>query len=292
MDYLFFDIESTGLSTDNDRIVQLAITVVAQDGTVKLSKSKMYNPLIPITKTAEETHGISDEMVKDCPRFKDDALKLKNIFENKIIVGYNIMRFDVPMLLAEFQRYKVDVVLTNKFVDCLNIEKKLNSNTLSKTYQRYTGKKLEGAHDALADVLATVEILKHQRAEILSTIEEPYDEQAAIDGSIESMLYEMSGTNDIVDLYGKFGRDKEGYLFFKFGKQKDHRIIDEPSYASWMLSSEFPTQVKDMIRAEQTKHATKKVETHTPMNLSMGNAKSNYSFKNKQISAPDDDLPF
>lgn len=255
MERLIFDIESTGLSTETDRIVQLAIMVIGEDGKVILDKAKLYNPTISISDMATKTHGIKDKDVKDAPLFSSDAKKLKKLFENKIIIGYNIMRFDIPMLLAEFRRAKVDVDLSGKFIDVLNIEKKLNSNRLEDAYFRYTGNKLTGGHDAGNDVRATKRVLEGQESKIIDGIEEQYRDQAQEDGSLEQMLYEFSGTKDMVDIYNKLKRDKDGYLIFNFGKNKDRRIIDEKQYASWMLDSDFPTQVKSLIREEQTKHA-------------------------------------
>lgn len=255
MDKLFFDIESTGLSTETDRIVQLAIMVVSETGEILVDKSKMYNPKIPISKTAHDAHGISDSDVKDCPTFASDAKKLKKLFEDKIIVGYNIMRFDIPMLLAEFARAKVELDLSGKFIDILNVEKKLNSNKLADAYFRYTGNKLTGAHDAMNDVRATKTIWEGQADKIIQGIEEQYQEQAAEDGSLDEMFYELSGTKEMVDIYNKLKRDKDGYLIFNFGKHKDKRIIDEKQYAGWILDNDFPSQVKNLIREEQTRNA-------------------------------------
>ena len=305
MDKLFFDIESTGLSTETDRIVQLAIMVVSKDGTVLVDKAKLYNPTIPISKTAFDAHGISDKDVKDAPLFSSDAKKLKKMFENKIIIGYNIMRFDVPMLLAEFARAKVDVDFSGKFIDVLNIEKKLNSNRLEDAYFRYTGNKLTGAHDAGNDVRATKVIFEGQGGKILDTIEEQYQEQAQSDGSLEKMFYEFSGTDQMVDIYNKLKRDKDGYLIFNFGKNKDRRIIDEKQYAGWILDNDFPTQVKNLIREEQTRTALgkkpilPKISDEEAKGLIFGLPKVKFGGKEKgwvpvavNDHLPNDDLPF
>lgn len=256
MERLIFDIESTGLSTETDRIVQLAIMVINEKGEVILDKAKLYNPTIPISDMASKTHGIKDKDVKNAPKFSEDAKKLKKMFENKIIIGYNIMRFDIPMLLAEFRRAKVEVDLSGKFIDVLNIEKKLNSNRLEDAYLRYTGNKLSGGHDAGNDVRATKAVLDGQEEKIsLQITGQITDEEIPDDEILEDTLYELSGTKDMVDIYNKLKRDKEGYLIFNFGKHLNKRIIDEKQYAGWMLDNEFPTQVKALIREEQTKHA-------------------------------------
>lgn len=284
MDILFFDIESTGLSTENDRIVQLAIKVVTETGEVKVNKSKLYNPGISISETAFQTHGISDTDVADAPSFKEDARKLAKLFEDKVIVGYNIMRFDLPMIMAEFLRYGVEPKLSGKYLDVLNIEKKLNSNRLEDAYYRYTGKKLEGGHDAMKDVEAT-ELVFNCQAKIVNDRVDMQDTD----------LFDLSGTKDMIDLTNKLKKDDRGYLIFNFGKAKGKRIIDDASYAKWILNENFPEQVKDMIRAEQTKHALGKkpqVTEKEAKQLMFGLPKKQYSIESKNWEPLTDDLPF
>ena len=74
---VFFDLETTSAEKDSCRIVELAIKQIDDNGKVLISKSKRYNPGVKITPAATEAHGITDEMVKDCPPFSDDAKKLR-----------------------------------------------------------------------------------------------------------------------------------------------------------------------------------------------------------------------
>jgi len=220
-----FDVESTGLSPSNDRIVQLGIKIISPVGKVLLNKSKLYNPGIPISEAAYKTHGISNESVKNEIPFKQDASKLKKIFENKIIAGYNILRFDLPLLAAEFERCGISIDFGTDIIDVLKIERKINDNTLSSVYKRYTGKELDGSHDASNDLNATFEILQHQ----INNFD--------LD---EDKLYELSGSKDMLDYSGKLSRDAEGFLIFNFGKKcMGKRVIDNKDYASWVLSEEL-----------------------------------------------------
>jgi DNA polymerase-3 subunit epsilon len=293
MDTLVFDIESTGPNASKDRIVQLAILVVSEDKEVLLKKSKKYNPGIPITKEATAIHGITDEDVQDCDSFKDDAKKLKKIFENKIIVTYNGLRFDIPMLMAEFERAKVSVELSGKFIDVMKVETKLAPRDLSSVYKKYTGKTLNGAHDALADVMATSTIYDAHYSILWDRVE--HADGCGADVSVHNYdfideLMELSGSKNIVDYSGKLKRDDQGYLIFTFGKNKDHRAIDEKEYCSWILNSDFPTQMKNLIREEISNHTIKKTsptkETYYP---SKGNPLQKI-LHNKM--AENGDLPF
>jgi len=278
MEKLIFDIESTGLDPQNDRIVQLAIMVIDEEGNVKVNKSKLYNPEIPISKSAQETHGISDKHVKDAPTFDEDAKKLKKLFEGKILIGYNLLRFDLPMLMAEFARAEVDVTFSGKYIDILLVEKKLNSNKLEDVYYRYTGEEMVDAHDALADINATRVVMEGQMKKVMreAELEDPLAENA----DPLDLMYELSGTKDLVDITNKLKRDDKGYLIFNFGKSMNKRVIDDVNYANWILKENFPAQVKDLIRAELTKDSLPKKEQ--PQGFRHG-------FKPITV---DDDLPF
>jgi DNA polymerase-3 subunit epsilon len=238
MQKLFFDIETTGSDATKDRIVELAIRIVDEEGNVVVNKAKRYNPGIPIQKSATEVHGISSADVEHCPSFKEDAKKLKKMFEDKIIITYNGLRFDIPILMSEFERAGVDVELSGSFIDVLKVERKLAPHTLSATYKKYTGQDLEDAHEALSDVTATETVMSHQIANFNLS---------------EDDLIEMTDTSGMADYYGKLRYDDKGFLVFNFGKNKNLRVVDEKNYAAWMLDTNFPSQVKKLIREEQTK---------------------------------------
>lgn len=259
MDILFFDLETTGPDTSKDRIVELGIKIVKPDGTVVLNKAKRYNPGIPISAEATKVHGIKYGDIKDCPDFKSDAKKLAKLFADKIIAGYNIMVFDIPMLLNEFDRAGVELELAGKYIDSFRIEQKLSSKSLSNVYKQYTGKDLDGAHGAEADLNATDEVLQHQ-IEKIKTLAIPLKED------MFDNLYELSGTVGLVDFYGKFRRDEEGYLVYKFGKHKDVRVVDEMGYADWMLkcTPPFPSQIRALLKEEKAKLTQNAFKRTTP----------------------------
>lgn len=289
MQTLFFDCESTGLKTDTDRIIQLAILILDEEGKTLLSKAKYYNPEgTPISKEAQDTHGITEAMLRDAPKFKDDAKALKKLFEGRIIAGYNIMRFDTQILIAEFQRCGIDINFSGKFIDCLNIEKKLNSNKLADAYRRYTGKDIDNAHDALSDIKATAEVFNYQLRE-LSRI----SENTQGSPPVEDMIYEFSDTNDLLDLTGKLKKDDQGYVIFNFGKSKGKRVIDDNSYACWILNNpSFSPHIKKIIREEQTRNLTKPQEAPIiPMNTQIILKRKPSGFY-QPIETENDELPF
>ncbi len=242
MDKLIFDTETTSADKEHCRIVQLAIRLVDENGTVLVNKSKLYNPGVGISPEATKVHGITMEMVKDAPTFKSDAKKLKALFEGKTLVGYNIIVFDIPVLLNEFERAGVDIDLSGDVIDVMKLETALNPRTLGAVYKRYAGKDFENAHDALADVMATEQVLDFQMKKIKK------DKLVA-----EELIKQAGIPEGSADYYGKLKIDSEGFLIFNFGKEKNNRIIDKPEYANWILNNSFPTQIKKLIQDEQKK---------------------------------------
>ena len=150
-----FDIESTGVVPQRDRIVEIAVLKVMPDGTTR-NTVRRINPQMPIPHAASAIHGITDEDVADCPTFADIAEKLLNYIEGCDLAGYNISGFDVPLLETEFKRCGLDLdTASRKIIDAYSIFCKLYPRTLTAAYKFFCGKDLEGAHGAAADTQAT-----------------------------------------------------------------------------------------------------------------------------------------
>src|SRR3954465_2135450 len=90
----FIDLETTGINLGTDRIVEIAIVRINADGS-KLNKRKLINPQMPIPAESSAIHGITNEMVKDAPTFKEVANEIKQFIESCDLGGYNSNRFDV-----------------------------------------------------------------------------------------------------------------------------------------------------------------------------------------------------
>src|SRR6187401_2215148 len=99
----FIDLETTGVNLSTDRIIEIAIIKLLPDGSRQV-KRKLINPQIPIPKSSTDIHGITDEMVKDAPTFKQAGNEIKQYLESWDLGGYNSNRFDIPILMEEFLR--------------------------------------------------------------------------------------------------------------------------------------------------------------------------------------------
>lgn len=244
------DLETTGTNLGTDRIIEIAIVKLLQDGT-QVVKRKLVNPQMPIPRAVTELHGITDEMVKDAPTFKQIAHELKQVLDGCDLAGYNSNRFDIPMLVEEFLRAEVDFDLRNrKLVDVQKIFHLMEQRTLSAAYKFYCNKNHENAHSAEADALATVEILNAQ-----------LDRYPTLGNSVDSVL-KIIGEEVIVDLARRFTIEN-GVEIFNFGKHKGRPIYEvlkaEPQYYDWMMKGDFPMHTKHKLTEIYTRTMLKKI---------------------------------
>ena len=105
---IFFDLETTGVDTSKDRIVEISMVKVGVDGT-KQVKTRRINPEMPIPAEATAVHGITDDDVRDEPTFRQIAKSLAQFIEGCDFGGFNSNRFDLPVLVEEFMRAGVEV---------------------------------------------------------------------------------------------------------------------------------------------------------------------------------------
>jgi DNA polymerase-3 subunit epsilon len=245
----FIDLETTGVNLGIDRIIEIAIVKILTDGT-RIVKRKLLNPGMPIPPGSSDIHGITDDMVKDAPTFKQVAHELKQVLDGCDLAGYNSNRFDVPLLVEEFLRAQVDFDMRNrKLLDVQNIFHKMEPRTLGAAYRFYCNKNLDGAHSAEVDASATLEILEAQVGRYPS-----------LGSSVESILKTI-GEDVIVDFARRFTMEN-GVEVFNFGKFKGRPVADvlksEPQYYDWMMKGDFPQHTKQKLTEIYTRTILKK----------------------------------
>lgn len=204
---------------------------------------------IPEASTA--IHGIHDEDVANCPRFKEVAANIAKDIEGCDLGGFNSNRFDIPVLAEEFLRAGIDIDLSRrKFVDVQVIYHKLEQRTLSAAYKFYCNKNLEDAHTAEADTRATYEVLKAQ-----------LDRYPDILQNDIAFLADYSSYNRNVDFAGRMVYDDNGVEVFNFGKYKGMPVADvlrkDPGYYSWILQGDFTLNTKQMLTKIRIREAIK-----------------------------------
>lgn len=253
-DIVFFDLEATGLNVIRDRVVQIALVKYKPNGESEEMES-LINPEIPISEEAISVHGITPDMIKDKPTFKDQAQKLFDFIGDADLAGYNSNRFDIPMLMEEFARTGLDLDMSvRRTVDVQRIFYKMEPRTLSAALQFYCGRKIENAHDALADVRATVDVLKGQLDRYEHTDIE--DDNGGIvrqpvKNDIES-LYQFTNDFRMLDATQRLKYNERGEVVFNFGKYQGKSVLEtivkDRNYYNWILDKDFSHQVKQTIR--------------------------------------------
>jgi len=244
------DLETTGINLSTDRIVEIAIVKVMCDGK-KISKRKLINPEMPIPQASSEIHGITNEMVKDAPTFRQVANELKQFIDGCDLAGYNSNRFDIPMLAEEFLRIGMELDLKGRrLIDVQKIFHLMEQRTLSAAYKFYCNKNLDGAHSAEVDAAATWEVLEAQVAKY-----------SQLGNDVESIL-KFVGEDQIVDFARRFVFEN-GVETFNFGKHKGRAVADvlktEPQYYDWMMKGEFPMHTKQKLTEIFNRTMLKKV---------------------------------
>lgn len=265
-----FDLEATGLDLVNDRIIQISYVKVSpgdKEGEEE-RKSIFVNPGKPIPAFVQQLTGITDDMVKDSPTFKQLAKQLADSFIGCDFAGFNSDRFDVPMLAEEFLRAGIDFDFSKcRLIDAQNIFHKREPRNLAAAYMFYTGHKMEDdfrAHRADQDAEATYRVLMGELDKYdPTTVEEP---SQALPNDMNVLAEESRMNNnvdfagrivweDVKDKNGKALTDKDGkplrHEVFNFGKYKGHVVTDvlhrDPGYYSWMLNADFTLNTKQVL---------------------------------------------
>lgn len=229
---VFLDMETTGLDIGSDRIIELAIIRLSPNGDVT-EKVRRFNPGVPIPAEATAVHGITDEDVAGERPFASRARSLLRLLKPCDLVGFNLRRFDLPMLLSEFSRAGLSLdVDGRRIIDVQMIFHREEPRDLAAAVRFYLDRELEDAHSALADIRATAAVLSAQLEHYPHL---PKDLQG-----LDLYCNEIRPFETEVDRW--FHTDDDGTRIFRRGKHKDRTLEDvartEPDYLHWMLSAE------------------------------------------------------
>jgi DNA polymerase III epsilon subunit-like protein len=179
---LFFDTETTGLV--NPRLVQLGMILTTDECEVIQETCLLVKPACKIEDGAIKAHGRTNEY---CQEHGQDLSLAMTLFDTvsgevELVVGHNI-KYDTQVMLNEQAKYVPFGIQTfctmEATTDILKLPQK-NGNyarrssykwpKLEETYEFFFHKKLEGAHNALNDCRATLEIYKALHAEQLGIL--------------------------------------------------------------------------------------------------------------------------
>lgn len=239
----FFDLETTGTRIGKDRIVQVGIVRLMPDG-ARTSYQTLVNPQMPIPAEATAVHGITDLDVAMAPTLDAVAKEILKELEGCDLAGFNVLRFDVPFLAEELYRVGVEWDHASlRIVDVQRIYHQMEPRNLSAALKFYCGRDHEGAHDALADVEATADVLLAQL--------ERYPDK--LQGTTD-FLGELSGDRKrSPDAAGKLKFDDNGNICLTFGKYNGWTLENigrnDPGYLQWLMTkAELPGSTLAVMR--------------------------------------------
>ena len=248
---VFFDIESTGLDITKDKIIEITILKLSISGR-KNTFTFRINPEIPIPSENSKIHGIYDKDVKNLPSFKKVGNKIKKLLYKCDLVGFNILKFDLPILIEEFKNNKISFSINDiNIIDVQKLYHLMEKRNLSSAYKFYCNKTLKNSHSSFSDTMATYEIFLNQLKK--------YDNQEVFDlkgnkmGKISKNLNEINNTlnNNMIDLEGRFIMDNDDPVF-NFGKYKGKKIKEilkkNPGYFNWIIKGKFSNDTKENLK--------------------------------------------
>ncbi len=264
-DLCFFDIESTGLNVIRDRIIQIAIIKYHKDGREPSELEMLVNPGIPIGAEAMSVHGITPKDVANKPVFAQVAQQLYDFIGDADLAGYNISRFDLPLLMEEFARVGLNFDPDKRrLVDVQRIFYKMEPRNLKAALRFYCGKEIEDAHDAMADVRATIDVFKGQldRYNGVDYLDDDGNTTATPIVNDMQALHDFTQDTKNIDVTNRLKYNEQGEIVFNFGKYTGVPVLKvfdmEPNYGHWILSKEFGVQVKNIIRKLMKEHEQQK----------------------------------
>ncbi len=219
------DLETTGVSPEEDRIIQVGIARITPGGDVE-TYSQLVNPGRPVPQDVQDLTGITEDQLEDAPPFCDVAPEVNQRLGDADLSGYNVEDFDLPFLTCAFERIGLPLEAPPQrcVIDVYEIFRKKEPHSLERAVLHYTGRPPETSHQALSDVLATGEVLASQLA------------RYGFSGTPEEIAAEVRHPH--IDADGKLKRDGEQILLC-FGKYEGWAIEDveatDPGYLDWIV---------------------------------------------------------
>jgi DNA polymerase-3 subunit epsilon len=240
----FIDLETTGTNIATDRVVQIAVLKLASDGPDQEFHT-LVNPQIDIPADATRVHGITNADVYGKPTFRELAPTLLELLCGCDLVGFNLSRFDLPLLQAEFRRAGNLFPLDGRsIIDVMTIFHAKEPRDLSAAVKFYCGYEHREAHSALGDVRATRAVLESQ-LQMYEDLPTTPEQLAAFCSDIRPSIFLDSGC---------WFHMKNGQVVFAKGKKHNGERLqsvaaEDLSYLEWILAlDDVPDDTKEVIR--------------------------------------------
>lgn len=225
---VFLDLEATGLDVREERIVEVAALKLHPDGTLERFVARV-NPGVPIPPEATAVHGITDADVQASPRFAELAGRLFAYLSGCDLAGFGVARYDLHLLAQEFKRAGMDFTDNGRRVlDAALVFHKREPRDLTAALKFYCGRDLVGAHGALADCRASLDVFLAQFSR--------YPDLPKDAAGLHAYLNQSDAR--YVDGQGRLFW-KHGEACFNFGKYRSRTLEEiaksDPGYLDWLI---------------------------------------------------------
>jgi len=237
------------------RVWELGVVEHLDDGTHGLSQ--FINPGMPIPPEIVELCGLSSDDLAGIAAAREfdyeHGMELFDATNGKIVVGYNILGYDWPLLCAELDRIGMKTPIPNGIIDVLVLARRLfptGSHKLGAMAERL-GISADGAHRTLADCAMTHELLMRMRPSLPEDLDE---------------LLQIIATNTAThkQQFADYGywlrRDEQGQLRVGCGKWNGTLLTElDGRYMLWALgNATMPDGARKAMRQELARRRDKR----------------------------------
>lgn len=156
---IILDFETTGLDISADNIIEIGLIGFGFPNNKPFKYRQLVNPGKPIDPKATLINGITDGDVKDESPFSSYIPRLRKLFANSTIIGYNIHNYDLPLLDRHVKDAGQSAIKYDHSIDILDIIRSRRSNSLENVHTEFSKQERSG-HRAINDCLKCLDILQ------------------------------------------------------------------------------------------------------------------------------------
>jgi DNA polymerase III subunit epsilon len=160
--FICLDCETTGLETDKDRIIEIALVRFTFDAILD-SYETLIDPQMPIPEASIAIHHITDKMVQGRPKIQDVLPTILPFIGSSIIVGHGITT-DITFLCTAAKQHSIPCKLAaHPYLDTLRMARLYGESPVNslEVLRRHFNIAEEGAHRAMNDVIVNIEVFKY-----------------------------------------------------------------------------------------------------------------------------------
>ena len=239
---IIFDLETTGLWVEKDRIIEIGMIKCLPEGG-REQYTRRINPGIVIPESVTALTGISNEDVKDAPHFKEIVKEVLDFIGDSDFGGFNVERFDLPLLEREVFDVGLRLEWRHRTIyDAQKIYHIHEKRDLKAAYRFFCDKDLVNAHSAVDDAQAALEILQCQiqrygggNEYLESLIDFDYEPMGSFFDDERKFRW---WNGELYPVFGKYGR-----------KHPLKEIVQKDApYVRYLISTDFDEKVKKMLQ--------------------------------------------